>query len=43
MYKHILPSQRATPSPVYPGLQVQKKDPGVLVQVALTLQLWVLR
>ena len=29
----------ATPSPVYPWLQVQVKPPGVLVQVALVLQL----
>ena len=28
-----------TPSPVYPWLQVQVKPPGVLVQVALVLQL----
>ena len=28
-----------TPSPVYPWLQAQVKPPGVLVQVALVLQL----
>ena len=30
------------PFPVYPGLHVQLKDPSVLLQKALTSQLWAL-
>ena len=35
----ILPMHSTVPSPVYPTSHVQKKDPGVLVQAALLVQL----